>query len=82
MTLKILLSSILFLAALNPALAADNEPEEIKHVTLEERLDNVQEAITQTQSRYNYGQRQYERLQDAEELSDYLNVVTKVKNFN
>ncbi len=82
MTLKILLPLILFFTALNPALAADNEPEEVEHVTLEEKLDNVQEGITQTQSRYNYGERQYERLQEAEEVSDYLDVVTKVKVFN
>ena len=62
-----------------PVLAADNDSEEL---TLDEKVDNIQDKVEDAQNRYQHAGRQQDRLQAAEEFSDYVDVVKKVKVFD
>jgi hypothetical protein len=79
MKIKKLFPLILACSFSVPVLAADDELEEI---TLDEKIDTLQEKVETAQNRYQHAERQHDRLQAAEEVSDYVDVVKKVKVFD
>jgi sugar (pentulose or hexulose) kinase len=85
--MKRLTKSILAALLLNVALcswaSADTmEEEEVDALTTEEKVENAQERVEDTHDRYDHAERQYNRLKNAEDADDYLEVIERIKIFN
>ena len=62
--------------------SSDDSLEEEEVLTTQEKVENTQEKIEDTHDRYQYAQRQVDRLKKAEDVGDYLDVVERIKIFD